>query len=351
MNRIPKILIAEDENIIAKDIEKTLIKLGYEVIGSVRSGEKLLEQYPLVKPDLILMDINLEGELSGIDVSKEINKTREVPVIYLTALADNNTLQEAKYTEPSGYLIKPFDEDMLRTSIEMGLYKFEIGRRLRERTKELEDERIKSDKLLRDILPSEIVDEFKINGRITPRLYKNVTIIFTDFENFTTIAGNMSPGELVTELNEVFMNFDMIIEKYKLEKLKTIGDSYMIASGLPGEKIDHAERAVNCAFDMLDYLANRNKYSANKWNMRVGIHSGEVIAGIVGKYKYTYDVWGESVTITRYLERYGKPGKINISVSVKQLLNNGFAFEDSGSISTGDRSLTSYFVSKGKVYS
>lgn len=351
MNRIPKILIAEDENIIAKDIEKTLMKLGYHVIGSVRSGEKLLEQYPLLKPDLILMDINLEGELTGIDVSRELNKSREVPVIYLTALADNNTLQEAKYTEPSGYLIKPFDEDMLRTTIEMGLYKFEIGRRLRERTKELEDERTKSDKLLRDILPSEIVDEFKKNGNINPRLYKNVTIIFTDFENFTTIAGDMTPGELVTELNEVFMNFDMIIEKYKLEKLKTIGDSYMIASGLPSEKRDHAERAVNCAFEMLDYLANRNKYSDNKWHMRVGIHSGEVIAGIVGKFKYTYDVWGESVSITRYLERFGKPGKINISSSVKQLLNNGFAFEDSGGFNTEENNLTSFFVSKNKVYS
>ncbi len=351
MSRSPKILIAEDENIIAKDIEKTLIKLGYEVVGSVRSGEKLLEQYPLTRPDLILMDINLEGELSGIDVSREINKNGDVPVIYLTALANNNTLQEAKYTEPSGYIVKPFDEDILRTSIEMGLYKFEIGRRLRERTRELEDERIKSDKLLRDILPSEIVDEFKRNGNVNPRLYKNATIIFTDFENFTSIAGEMSPGELVTELNEVFMNFDMIIEKYQLEKLKTIGDSYMIVSGLPREREDHAEKAVVCSFEMLDYLSNRNKYSANKWNMRVGIHSGEVIAGIVGKLKYTYDVWGESVTIARYLERSGKPGKVNISVPVKQFLSNGYVFEDSRDINLGVNNLTSYFVSKSKVYS
>ncbi len=349
MTHIPKILIAEDENIIARDIEKTLVKLGYEVVGSVRSGEKLLEIYLDTKPDLILMDINLEGDLSGIDVSREINKSREVPVIYLTALADNSTLQEAKYTEPSGYLVKPFDEDMLRTSIEMGLYKFEISRRLRERTRELEDERIKSDKLLRDILPSEIVDEFKRNGSVSPRLYKNVTIIFTDFENFTSIAGKMSPGELVTEINEVFMNFDMIIDKYQLEKLKTIGDSYMIASGLPSEREDHAERAVDCAFDMLDYLANRNKYSSNTWNMRVGIHSGEVIAGIVGKLKYTYDVWGESVSIARYLERYGKPGKINISTAVKNLLNNGYTFEGNGIIKTGVNDLSSFFISYSNV--
>ncbi len=351
MNSIPRILIAEDENIIAKDIEKTLTKLGYQVVGSVRSGEELLEQYLSFKPDLILMDINLEGELSGIDVSKEINKSREIPIIYLTALADDNTLREAKYTEPSGYLIKPFDEDMLRTSIEMGLYKFEIGRRLRERTRELEDERIKSEKLLRDILPSEIVDEFKRNGSVNPKLYKNVTIIFTDFENFTSIAGKMKPGELVTELNEVFMNFDMIIEKYQLEKLKTIGDSYMIASGLPKERQDHAEKAVSCAFDMLDYLSNRNKYSSNKWNMRVGIHSGEVIAGIVGKLKYTYDVWGKTVTIAKYLERYGQPGKINISMPAKELLQNGYSFNESKSINTGVDIITSYFVSKNKVLS
>lgn len=350
MLNIPRILIAEDENIIAKDIEKTLIKLGYLIAGSVRSGEQLLEQFTSSDPDLILMDINLEGALSGIEASRELWKRKEVPVIYLTALADNDTLHNAKYTEPYGYIVKPFDEDTLRTSIEMGLYKFEIGQKLRERTIELEEERNKSDKLLRDILPSEIVDEFKKNGSVSPKLYRNVTIIFTDFENFTSISAKMSPGDLVTEMNEIFMNFDMIIDKYELEKLKTIGDSYMIASGIPREKTDHADRAVEAAFEMLDYLANRNKYSLNKWKMRVGIHSGEVIAGVVGKLKYTYDIWGESVSIAKELERNGIPGKINVSRSVKNLLNNTYSFNNNQLISSGNMTIDSYFVSKAKVH-
>jgi class 3 adenylate cyclase len=143
----------------------------------------------------------------------------------------------------------------------------------------------------------------------------------------------------------------MIIEKYELEKLKTIGDSYMIASGLPRGWRDHAEKAVNCAFEMLDYLSNRNKYSDNKWHMRVGIHSGEVIAGIVGKLKYTYDVWGECVTIAKYLERYGEPGRINVSLPVKERLNNNFSFTENSGINTGVKQLNSYFISKAKVYS
>ena len=343
---MPRILIAEDENIIAKDIEKILMKLGYQVAGSVRSGEQLLREYAAADPDLILMDINLEGDMSGIDVSRELKKEKEIPVIYLTALADNRTLQEAKFTEPFGYIVKPFDEDTLRTSIEMGLYKFNIGQKLRERTRELEEEKIKTDKLLRDILPSEIVDEFKRNGVVSPKLYKNVSIIFTDFENFTAIAARMKPVELVSELNEIFMNFDMIIVKYELEKLKTIGDSYMIAGGIPQEREDHAERSVAAASEMLNYLSNRNKFSANKWRMRVGIHSGEVIAGIVGKLKYTYDVWGQSVSVAKYLERYGVPGKINISQSVKNLLNDGYSFDGNNIISTGINNINSYFVSK-----
>lgn len=351
MSNIPRILIAEDENIIAKDIKKTLIKLGYQVVGSVRSGEQLLEQFTTSDPDLILMDINLEGSLSGIDVSRELRKIRDIPVIYLTALADNDTLHDAKYTEPYGYIVKPFDEDTLRTSIEMGLYKFEMGQKLRERTIELEEERIKSDKLLRDILPSDIVDEFKMNGSVSPKLYKNVTIIFTDFESFTSIAAGMNPASLVTEMNEIFMNFDMIIDKYGLEKLKTIGDSYMIASGIPREKENHAERAVEAAFEMLDYLANRNKYSLHKWKMRVGIHCGEVIAGVVGKLKYTYDIWGQSVTIAKYLERNGVPGKINISQSVRNLLTNAYIFNSSQIIGSVNTTLDSYFVSKAKVHS
>lgn len=346
MNRVPRILIAEDENIIAKDIQKTLNKLGYQVVGSVRSGEQLLKQSDISNPDLILMDINLEGSMSGIDVTRELRKSKEIPVIYLTALADNITLNEAKYTEPLGYIVKPFDEDTLRTSIEMGLYKFEIGKKLRERTAELEEERNKSDKLIRDILPSEIVDEFKKKGSITPKLYRNATIIFTDFEHFTSIAANISPNALVTEMNEIFMNFDMIIDKYELEKLKTIGDSYMIASGIPKEREDHADKAVEASFEMLDYLEHRNKYSKNKWNMRVGIHSGEVIAGVVGKIKYTYDLWGKSVSIARSLERHGSPGRINISLAVKDLLKNDFSFEENGVINADQRQINTYFVNK-----
>jgi adenylate cyclase len=345
-NTTARILIAEDENIIAKDIERTLKKLGYEVVGSVRSGEQLLKQFASSNPDLILMDINLEGKLSGIDVSEEIKKDGDVPVIYLTALADNSTINRAKITEPFGYIVKPFDEDTLRTSIEMGLYKFEISQKLRVRTRELEEERIKSNQLLQDILPSEIIDEFKRNGSVSPKYYKSVSIIFTDFEDFTSIAAKMEPVKLVTEMNELFMNFDMIIGKYELEKLKTIGDSYMIVSGIPKERGDHAERAVQAAFDMLEYLARRNMNSSRKWKMRVGIHSGEVIAGVVGKLKYTYDVWGQSVSIAKYLERYGVPGKINISETVKSLLNDNYKFDPGKELNTGSARLQTFFIRK-----
>ena len=347
MNKIPRILIAEDETIIARDIEKTLIQLGYQIAGSVRSGEQVLEKINYFNPDLILMDINLQGKFSGIDVTNELKKTDEIPVIYLTALADNDTINDAKYSEPFGYIVKPFDEDTLRTSIEMGLYKFEIGKKLREKTRDLEEEKIKSDKLLLDILPAEIIDEFKSKGSISPKLHKDVTIIFTDFEDFTSIASGMKPDALVTEINEIFMNFDMIIEKYKLEKLKTIGDSYMIASGIPQKRVDHAETAVEAALEMLEYLANRNKYSKNKWKMRVGIHSGEVIAGVVGKIKYTYDVWGQTVSIAKNLENRSVSGKINISESVKTRLKEKYSFEKNGVMITGnDYQLNCYFISE-----
>lgn len=346
MSNLARILIAEDENIIAKDIEKTLRKLGYNVVGLVRSGEQLLKNYTTYNPDLILMDINLEGKLSGIDVSRALKKDGDIPVIYLTALADNSTIQQAKYTEPFGYIVKPFDEDTLKTSIEMGLYKFEMGQKLRERNRELEEERIKTNKLLHDILPVEVVEEFKKKGSVSPKIYKSVSVIFTDFENFTSIAAEMGPEKLVTELNEIFMNFDMIIDKYELEKLKTIGDSYMIVSGIPKEKKDHADRAVKASFEMLDYLTNRNKHSSKIWRMRIGIHSGEVIAGIVGKLKYTYDVWGQSVSVAKYLERSGLPMNINISGAVKDLLQDTYKFEPHKDISARGDQLKTYLVSR-----
>ncbi len=343
------ILVAEDEKIIAKDIMLTLENLGYHVLGAVDSASSVIEKSGELKPDLILMDIMLYGDLTGIDAAKIIQKKYDIPVVYLTALADESTLQKAKTSDAFGYILKPFDEKTLRSSIEMAIYKHKIDVQLKQRTRELEEEKIKSERLLNNILPGVVVKELKEKGTITPREYKSVTLLFTDFQSFTKIAAQMHPDKLVRELNDIFKNFDAIIDKYDLEKLKTIGDSYMVGGGLPKESEDHAVKAVSAAIEMLDFIKVRNENSQYQWKMRVGAHSGNVIAGVVGKNKFTYDVWGDTVNIANLMERYSEPGKINVSSSTYNLIKDFFKCEFNSSLDeTGNGRIKMYHVVQKK---
>jgi two-component system, response regulator PdtaR len=253
-----RILIAEDEKIIAIDIRNTIRSLGYEVIATVSTGEDAIKAAGDLKPDLVIMDIMLNGPVNGIEAAKVILPTYNIPVIYLTALSDTETLNRAKVTEPFGYVLKPYDSRVLNSAIEMAVYKHKIDSELRKKTKELEEEKIRTDRLLHNILPSEIVQEWKTYGFISPRHYGHISILFTDFHGFTDISSRLSPDILVEELNEIFQNFDHIIESHTAsKKLKTIGDTYMIGAGLPKEADDHAIKITNAAIDMQSYINNR----------------------------------------------------------------------------------------------
>jgi len=216
------------------------------------------------------------------------------------------------------------------------------------RTQQLEAEKNKSDQLLYNMLPHEIADEIKETGHATPRRYEHVTVVFTDFENFTEKASTLSVKKLVDEINEIFEAFDSITKKNGLEKIKTIGDAYMAVSGLPNETEDHAVRCVEAAMEMLQFIKKRNKKSAITWNMRVGIHSGNVIAGVVGKNKFTYDIWGNTVIVANRMEEAGIPGTVNISSSTYKLIESEFECELRGSIAAAPGGDTEMYIVKSK---
>jgi len=350
MASTPNILIAEDENIIAIDIANTIKRLGYKVAGTARKGPEVIEKAIKLKPDLVIMDIILVGDMTGIEAAQIIISTLDIPVIYLTALTDEETLQKAKVTEPFGYIIKPFERNALHTSIEMALYKHKMNSELKRRTMELEKERDKTNNLLRNIFPASIADELKVNGYIQPREFSCVTLLFTDFQGFTSLASNMSPTKLVEELNDIFKIFDSIIEKHNVEKLKTIGDSYLIGGGLPIESDQHAVQIISTALDMIGYLTKRNESSVHKWKMRVGIHSGSAVAGIVGKNKFTYDVWGSTVNIASVMEKKSLPGKINITSATYELIKDHFKCNYHEKIEIfGNGLIDTYFVEGRKT--
>ncbi|RPI69859.1 MAG: response regulator, partial [Ignavibacteriales bacterium] len=294
---------------------------------------------------LILMDISLAGNLDGIETAEIISHKYDLPVVYLTALTNNETLERARLTEPFGYLLKPFDERNLHSTIEMALYKHKVDLELKKRTKELEAEKVKTDELLHNIFPAVIVKELKANGFVNPKYYDSVSILFTDFDNFTSLASRLSAEKLVNELNHIFTSFDFIIEKYGLEKLKTIGDSYMIAGGLPNVSNDHAVRITQAAVEMQEVIKEVNSNHLFNCKMRVGIHTGPCVAGIVGIKKYTYDVWGDTVNIAKRLETHCEPGAINITTATYEQIKNHFECEYRGSFEAkGKGELDMYFV-------
>lgn len=182
----------------------------------------------------------------------------------------------------------------------------------------IEKEQERSEKLLLNILPPAIAQELKEKGKAMARKYEESTVLFTDFKNFTNIAEKLSPEELVSQLDYYFKGFDAIIKKYNIEKIKTIGDAYMCAAGLSGKKSD-ATAMVKAAYEMKDFMKTAQyEKEANSlpfFEARIGIHTGPVVAGVVGDDKFAYDIWGDTVNIAARMEQNCEPGEINISES------------------------------------
>ena len=210
-------------------------------------------------------------------------------------------------------------------------------------------EKEKSDNLLLNILPKDTANELKESGVATPRNYEKVTVLFTDFSNFTRISAQMSPNELITELNTCFKAFDEIVERNNLEKIKTIGDSYMCAGGIPQPNDSNPEDAVNAALEIKSFIdKNIAAKKANNqpfWEIRIGIHTGQIIAGVVGKKKFAYDIWGDTVNTSSRMESSGENGKINISQSTFELVKDKFDCTYRGMIEAKNKGkIGMYFV-------
>lgn len=216
----------------------------------------------------------------------------------------------------------------------------------------IEKERNRSDKLLLNILPEETALELKDNGKVTPKKFDSVTVMFTDFEAFTKYSHNLTPELLVKSVDYHFSKFDEIIEKYGLEKIKTIGDSYMCAGGLPFPSKDHAEKMVQAAFEINAFIKNLKKAEVREishFNIRIGIHTGPVVAGVVGIKKFAYDIWGDTVNIASRLESNCESGKINVSENTYNLIKDSFDCEYRGEIEAKNKGMMKmYYVNHKK---
>jgi len=199
----------------------------------------------------------------------------------------------------------------------------------------IEEEKKRSDTLLLNILPEETAQELKQNGRVEAKKFESVTVLFTDFKSFTHYANILPPEKLVESIDYYFSKFDAIMEKYGLEKIKTVGDSYMCAGGLPFPTKDHAEKMILAALEINDFVKRSLTDDSNcqtRFEIRIGINSGPVVAGVVGSKKFAYDIWGDTVNIASRMETNSEEGRINISENTYALIKDSFACEYRGEI-------------------
>ena len=216
-----------------------------------------------------------------------------------------------------------------------------------------EAERAESDRLLLNILPSSIASELKTSERVQPRFFDSATVLLADFAGFTQLVETMAPASVVEQLDQQFTRFDDIVASHRLEKLKTIGDAYLAAGGLPDSNRTHAFDAALAALRMVDQLAKlnrqREKLRIPLWQIRIGINTGPVIAGVVGKRKFTYDIWGNTVNIAQRVEAASPPGRIGIAEKTWQRINSRFETENRGPVEVKHQGLVNmYYLNRIK---
>lgn len=225
------------------------------------------------------------------------------------------------------YLLKPFNTNLVKAKIN-------VYKRIYFKNKRISN-------LLENILPKKTINEFKRTGKASPKKYENCTVLFTDFVNFSGKAPKLSPKELITQLDYYFTKFDEIIKQFKLEKIKTIGDAYMAVGGV-NETTDNIQlRTALAALEIRNFMSNeiRNRKALNKdfWEIRIGIHSGDLIAGVIGSYKFSFDVWGDTVNIAARCEQNSEPHQINVSETFHNTIQPYFNFTSRGKIDIKNR--------------
>jgi len=369
-----KILIVEDSPMQATLLRRILKRENYETFAA-KDGAEGYDMACEEKPILVITDINMPG-MDGYELCQKIKKNAElpnIPVILVTSLLNPEDLIRGIEVGADNYITKPYNADTLLNKVneliqhplppvrenqsepiefDGNQYNIRASREhilnflittyenisqqnqkltqlhedLKEANEQLEMSQEETKDLLYNTLPQPVADNLMAYGKVRPERYDDVTILFTDFIDFTQATENMDPQDLVETLEYYFSYFDEVTEQYGLEKIKTIGDSYMMAGGVPERNTTHALDSVLAAMDIMHYM-NQKKEEADSnawWPIRIGINTGPVVAGIIGEKRFAYDVWGNSVNLASRMESHGQPGSVNISENTFQQVREFF---------------------------
>lgn len=358
------ILIVDDQEANVRLLEVMLLSAGYTSVASTMDPFEVCALHQKNGYDLILLDIQMPG-MDGFQVMeglKEIELDDYLPVLVITAEPEQKL--HALKAGAKDFIKKPFDLGEVRARVynmlevrllhkktknyskelEQTVREVEASRELIRRhsdeVKNLYDQIVKeqqiSERLLLNVLPQPIAERLKGSQDVIADNFPDVTVLFADIVGFTKFSAGVSPTRLVVLLNEIFTDFDNIVDNRGLEKIKTIGDAYMAAAGLPVPATDHAVRVAHTALDMMEAITCFNQRNGNNLQMRIGINSGAVVAGVIGQRKFSYDLWGDTVNIAGRMESHGVAGRVQVTDATRQRLGEPFLLEERGIIEVKD---------------
>jgi class 3 adenylate cyclase len=340
------VLVVDDSETNRDILVRRLTREGYEV-ETASDGAEALEAVGRRKFDLVLLDIMMPG-LNGYQVLERLKTTpelRDIPVIMISALDEIDGIVRCIEMGAEDYLPKPFNPVILRARVEASLEKKRLRDREQAYLAQLRIEREKSERLLLNILPAAIAERLKEDQGVIAESFAEATILFSDVVGFTQMSARITPVELVYLLNEIFSSFDELAARHGLEKIKTIGDAYMVAAGLPERRADHAEAMADMGLDMQTALDAFNRSRGTSLNIRTGINTGPVVAGIIGTSKFIYDLWGDAVNTASRMESHSTPGRIQVTASTYERLRHAYLFEPRGTINVkGKGDMLTYFL-------
>ena len=364
------ILVVDDKPDNVRLLSTILTEQGYQVRKAL-NGQRAIATVQEFPPTIILLDVMMP-EMNGYEVCAKLKaspKTCSIPVIFLSALDDVLDKVKAFDVGAVDYITKPFQDKEVLARVANQLTIQNQQMLLQKQTQQLEElvgclqneikerqvveialraAQNKSDHLLLNILPAAIVENLKKGEGSAAEKFDSATVLFADIVGFTSLAARISPLELVNLLNQIFSKFDELTEKHGLEKIKTNGDAYMVAGGLPVLRPDHAEAIADMALDMLAASADFQTDTGEPFQIRIGINTGPVVAGVIGTKKFSYDLWGDTVNVASRMESQGLAECIQVTAAVYDRLKDRYVFEERGAIAVKGKGETIAYLLKAK---
>ena len=314
-----RILVVDDTPSNIQVLSATLKDKGHQV-SVATSGRQALEIVARLRPDLILLDVMMP-EMDGFETCRRLKAseaTHDIPVIFLTARTETADIVKGFELGAVDYVAKPFNAHELLARVNTHLTMDRLHR--------------ENERLLLSILPAAIAARLKSGEAGIADHFPEVSVLFADIVDFTTLSGGMSPEPLVSLLNDLFTQFDELARHHQVEKIKTIGDCYMAVCGVPEKRPDHPAALADMALEMIESLKQFNLTRGTSLRIRIGLNTGPVVAGVIGRSKFIYDLWGDTVNTASRMEATGLPDRVQVTDQMQKALAAQFELEERGEV-------------------